>query len=214
MGIAKEHGVEPFRWWVERGAVEPIDMDDVPHHDWPHWEARYDNDLEKRKRTTRLIGNLPESIQNIFARMRSAYWQSEWSQEMGYELVDDETLHGGGLHVTNPGGWLQTHLDYAAHPYVTGKERRLNLIAFLNPVWREEWGGALLLCDPMGKPVKSIVPEPGMVVGFETGDDSYHGVAKVTGWVPRVTAAVYYLSNLRPGVTRKRALYIPERGTM
>lgn len=214
MDSAKECGVVPFRWWIQRDAVKPIDMADVPHHDWVHWEARYDNELERRKRTTRLLDKLPESIQNIFGRMRSAYWQGEWSGELGYELEDDSTLHGGGLHVTDPGGSLQVHLDYAAHPYVTGKERRLNLIAFLNPDWRMEWGGALLLCDPMGVPVKSIYPEPGMVVGFETGDDSYHGVSRVTGWVPRVTAAVYYLSNLRPGVTRRRALYIPVRGTM
>lgn len=212
--MAKESGSVPFRWWIERNVVNPIDMSDLPPFDWPGWEARYDNELERRKNTTRKIDKLSMAIQEIFTRMRSEYWQNDWSTEMGYRLEDDPTLHGGGLHVTYPGGRLQTHLDYAAHPYLPGKERRLNLIAFLNPEWREEWGGALQLCDPMGVPVKEIYPEPGMVMGFETGDDSYHGVAKVTGWTPRVTAAVYYLSDLRPGVTRRRALYIPSRGSM
>ncbi len=149
---------------------------------------------------------------SIIDAMRSR--TDEWSGRVGYTLEDDPTMHGGGVHVTDPGGWLNCHVDYAAHPYLSGKERRLNLIAFLNPEWHREWGGALQLCDPMGNAVKEIYPEPGLLVAFETGDESYHGVSKVTGPVPRITAAVYFLSDLRPGVTRKRALFMPNRGMM
>jgi Rps23 Pro-64 3,4-dihydroxylase Tpa1-like proline 4-hydroxylase len=38
------------------------------------------------------------------------------------------------------------HLDYEKHPY-SGKERRLNLIYFLNKEWDSNWGGELELCD-------------------------------------------------------------------
>lgn len=207
-----EFGCDPFRWWAIRNLIEPMPLDELPGQDWPGWEARYDNDTERRKRTSRDLIGMPGAARKAIAFLRDSFALRFWSESLGYPVEDDPTLHGGGLHVTDPGGWLSTHLDYACHPKLPGKERRINLIAFLNPEWRPEWGGFLQLCDPMGRPVKEFAPEPGLIVAFETGDQSYHGVSQVCGTIPRVTAAVYFLSDLRPGVTRQRALFIPNRG--
>jgi Rps23 Pro-64 3,4-dihydroxylase Tpa1-like proline 4-hydroxylase len=38
------------------------------------------------------------------------------------------------------------HLDYSIHP-ITGKERRVNLIIYMNKDWKEEWGGELNLWE-------------------------------------------------------------------
>lgn len=183
----------------------------IPAADWPGWEARYENDTERHKRTTRHLIDFP-ACRTIVNRLCEPGTISEWSARIGYTVEDDPTMHGGGLHVTAPGGWLSTHLDYDRHPYVSGKRRALNLIAFLNHEWRHEWGGALVLCDAMGEAKKRIYPAPGRLVAFEVGDLSYHGVEPVTGPVERITAAVYYLGPAGARNTRKRALFLPNRG--
>jgi hypothetical protein len=253
------HGGDPFPWWVAEGFAPAVPPDAIPGPEWDGWEARYNNDLERHKRTTRHTDRLPAPVRDVFAAMRSAGEVRRWRERTGIpDLEDDPTLHGGGLHVTDPGGHLACHLDYARHPLMSDRERRLNLILFLNPEWDESWGGALCLCDPGGNVVERIYPAPGRLAAFVTDDLSYHGVEPVKapgGWTcpgcsmglfepkyasdggycqhcaggdppdpkclewkrgwrpvpPRVTAAVYYLSALRPGVTRRRALFMPAR---
>ena len=209
LGDATTHGKVPVRWWSEPGAVRAVDLADIPAAEWGGWEARYENDAEHLKRTTRKLTGLSSAVRDVFRNLRGSV--GAWSTRLGYPVEDDPLLHGGGLHVTEPGGHLSTHLDYDRHPKYPSKRRAVNLIAFLNPEWRPEWGGALVLCDPEGKVVERIVPEPGKVVAFEVGDLSYHGVEPVTGPVPRVTAAVYFLSEAGPGNTRRRALFLPSR---
>lgn len=210
--LAAEYGTDPVRWWAFDGAVRPVELFRVPlAHDRAAWEARYDNDAERGKRTTRHAHWLDFVAPGLFPALRGR--AAEWSARLGYPVEDDPTMHGGGLHVTAPGGWLSTHLDYDLHPHVPGKRRALNLIAFLNPEWRPEWGGALVLCDPMGGVVTRLAPRPGRLVAFEVGDLSYHGVEPVAAAAPeRVTAAVYYLSAAGPANTRRRALFLPNRG--
>ena len=54
--------------------------------------------------------------------------------------------------------------------------RRLNLILYLNPGWREEWGGHLNFYDSNGANKEaSILPLANRMVIFETHDFSYHG---------------------------------------
>ncbi|MDB5312649.1 MAG: putative proline hydroxylase [Gemmataceae bacterium] len=204
-------GTEPVRWWVIDGAVLPVPADAIPPADSAVWEARYANDLEAGKRTTRHLDRLHGGIAGTIAALRSRASVSGWSARLGYTVEDDPALHGGGLHVTEPGGVLAVHLDYDRHPLVPGRRRALNLIAFLHPEWEPAWGGALVLCDPMGQAVKRIEPVPGRLAAFEVGDLSYHGVEPVTGPAERVTAAVYYLSPAGTQNTRRRALFMPKR---
>lgn len=199
-------GTEPCRWWIEDGWCEPPSLA-LPPPESDLWEARYSNDCERGKRTTRRVEG--PVLAPLFARLRAA--AAKWSARLGYAVEDDPTLHGGGLHVTEPGGVLAVHLDYDRHPLIAGRRRALNLIAFLHPRWDPEWGGALILCDSAGRVVQRIEPVPGRLAAFEVGDLSYHGVERVTGPAERVTAAVYYLSEAGPSNTRERALFMPAR---
>lgn len=173
----------------------------------------YDNDCERRKRTTRDLARMPAEVTRLLSWMRSESMVRLWSERTGIEgLVDDSTLHGGGLHVLGGGGWLNTHLDYARHPILQSYERRLNLILFLNPQWQEEWGGAFEMCNPDGRVVERLYPSPGRLVAFETSDLSYHGTQPTRSDAPdRMTLAVYYLARARPEATRVRALFMPNR---
>ena len=206
------HSETPYRHWIVDGWIKPVGWEHLPGMMWEEWEVGYANDVERSKRTTRVV---PEGYEHVFAKLRSAETVEKWIEHTGIrDLADDPTMHGGGLHVMGNDSWLQGHVDYQLHPKLPGRERRLNLIAFVHPTWRPQYGGRLLLMNSTGQTVTAIDPLPGRLVVFETGDASYHGVQRVAGDAPpRVSAAVYYHSPAREGASRTRALFFPNRNS-
>ena len=110
-------------------------------------------------------------------------------------LLADPKFSGGGMHVTGPGGRLDVHVDFN-YQKEEKLHRRLNILLYLNPQWRPEWGGEIEMWD---KDVKnrltSMSPLLNRCLVFETTEISYHGVRPVT--VPddvcrRSFAAYYY----------------------
>ena len=87
---------------------------------------------------------------------------------------------------------------------------------YLNPDWKESWGGALgLWRDDNGRPgelVKSIAPLFNRAVIFDT-TNAWHGLPEPITCPPgqyRKSLAVYYLCQPREGaVARNRALFAP-----
>lgn len=201
-------GLAPFRHWIIDGWCDPCGP--LPPVDW---EANYENDCERGKRTTRDVFALPADYRAVFARLGAAHTVDEWVERTNIPgLSFDGSLHGAGLHVTEPGGFLQVHVDYERHPYRPHMERRLSLIAFLHAEWRPEWGGELLLCDPTGRAAVRLEPRPGRLVAFEGGPASYHGVRRTAADAPpRVTAAAYCLAPARASAARLRACFLPNR---
>jgi hypothetical protein len=200
---------QPFRHWIFDGYFQPVG----PLPASLPWEVKYGNDLERDKRTLRDVAALPDDFREVFAELTDPASVNAWARRLDVPgLINDPMMHGAGLHVTDPGGWLQVHVDYERHPRHPDYERRLSLIAFLHPEWRPEWGGQLLLCDPSGEPRTAIDPLPGRLVAFEGGPTSYHGVRPTTPEAPpRISAAVYYLARTRPHASRLRALFMPNR---
>lgn len=111
------------------------------------------------------------------------------------ELTGD--TNGGGMHQTGTGGCLAMHRDFSYHP-VTGLERRLNCLLFLNQGWRREWGGLLYLGD---RRQVEVVPEFNRMVIFECSDKSWHGHPEpvIAGHVRR-SLACYFYSQPRGGI--------------
>lgn len=167
------------------------------------------------KRTCRDIHLLPDPAPRLFWWLNSQQFIGHLQQLTGLqELLPDPMLHGGGIHCSDQGGRLGIHVDYALHPRLK-LERKLNLVAFLNPEWSPAWGGALELWnDDATECVKRILPQPGRVVIWRPSDISFHGQpqpVECPEHISRTTAAVYYLGEPSPGVTRKRALFVPDR---
>ena len=186
-----------------------------PHPpNWSGWEARYDNDVECGKRASRDFIAFPDDVLRLSGDLTSAPVTAAIADAFGFDpeqFVHDPTWHGGGVHVTEPGGWLNCHLDYALHPYIPDMRRAVNLIVFLHDRWEQGWGGEFYLADGHGKPVEIIEPRPGRAILFETSDVSYHGVLPVTGPMDRVSLAIYYLAPAGPETSRLRALFMPTR---
>jgi Rps23 Pro-64 3,4-dihydroxylase Tpa1-like proline 4-hydroxylase len=115
-------------------------------------------------------------------------------------LLADEELVGGGVHVTGPGGRLDVHIDFN---YMEGRQlhRRVNLLLYLNPTWQEEWGGQIQLWDRNVRTCEQqFSPALNRCVIFETSDISFHGVTPVSPAAPypRLSFATYYYTREAP----------------
>jgi hypothetical protein len=98
-------------------------------------------------------------------------------------------------------------VDFNYHP-ITRQHRRLNLIVYLNPEWRDEWGGSLQLHrDPHVAPeqdeIVTLTPLMNRCVIFETTESSWHGFARIQlpedrQNLSRKSFALYYYTDTRP----------------
>src|ERR1700730_15128018 len=115
-------------------------------------------------------------------------------------ILADEQLLGGGIHVTGPGGRLDVHVDFN---YIEDRKlhRRLNLLLYLNAPWQENWGGQFQLWDKNVKHCEAtFAPIFNRCVIFETSEISYHGVVPVAPDAPalRKSFATYYYTKEAP----------------
>ena len=116
-------------------------------------------------------------------------------------LLGDPYLIGGGLHEIKRGGLLKVHADFNKHS-LTGLDRRLNVLLYLNKDWKEEYGGHFELWDTEMKSCrKKILPAFNTLALFSTTDTSYHGHPDALTCPEdesRKSIALYYYSNGRP----------------
>jgi len=198
----------PFRHWVIDGAVPEFEIDramkSIAGADSKFW-IHYDNENERKRTANSLDLGLTDMLQRW-------PWIAFLERVTGIVgLQPDPELYGGGVHMSESGGFLRPHVDYAFHPH-RKLHRKLNAILFLNAEWNPEWGGAFELYDDRGEVLmRKVYPAPGRLVLWEPSDSAFHGCGEVTGQAARVTAAVYYLSEPKLEVSRKRALFVPLR---
>lgn len=176
--------------------------------DWKH----YDNPLEQKYALNDFKG-LPIT-KSIFDTLQSSNVVDMMRTITGIsDLESDPYLHGAGLHAYPRNGKLDVHLDYSIHP-VSGKERRVNLIIYLNKDWHDDYGGNLQLWNADMSECKSIItPSFNSAILFRTSDISYHGLPyplQCPLGEYRKSLAIYYISHARPNThLRMKAAFFP-----
>jgi hypothetical protein len=181
-------------------------MAEFPGFDGEH--ARNEMGGIGRKAVFQNLPQLGPSYAQLDAMLRSREFLSFTSQLTGIpDLRYDPEYVGGGTHENLSGQDLDPHIDFNYHP-ATQLHRRLNLIVFLNPEWREEWGGVLELhvnpwLPPEEDSVKGIAPLANRCVIFETSENSWHGFKRIQlpddkKHLTRRSIAVYYYTKQRP----------------
>lgn len=143
----------------------------------------------------------PEPVRRLADALGAPKFLEDLSHFTGIpKLLWDDTFAGGGMHLTGPHGLLDVHVDFNLLASA-GVYRRLNLLLYLNPDWREEWGGVLELWDrDVKQRCHAIPPILNRCVIFETSDHSFHGVTalKCPEDVTRNSFAVYCYSDRAP----------------
>ena len=165
------------------------------YDDW----FKYNNPLEVKYAYDN-IGNLKKNTELLFYILSSPQVINLFRKITGINNLNyDEYLHGAGIHAHPRNGKLAIHLDYEKHP-ISGKERRLNLILYLNKEWKEEWLGSTELWnqDVTECIFKSPIKFNSCLI-FRTNDISWHGLPepiKCPEGVFRKSLAYYYISPL------------------
>lgn len=154
-------------------ALEKV-LEEFPSpQDWPEsWGRR--NDVYQNKFGSRgrdLIGPFTNAFIDALNSQPFLDFLSGLTGIPG--LVADHELIGAGLHQIARDGYLAIHADFnKAHH----RDRRLNLLVYLNEDWDEAWGGHFELWNQdLTKKEKAVLPVYNRMVIFNTDEKSYHG---------------------------------------
>ncbi len=139
---------------------------------WTQYKHANENKLGMAKREL-----FPPTLRAVTEELNSPEFVAWISAVTGIPgLISDPMLEGGGLHQSGPGGYLNVHTDFSMHHFHTNWHRRVNLIVYLNPAWREEWGGAIELWEPkMARCGAKYQPLLNHALIFTTDERSLHG---------------------------------------
>jgi len=156
---------------------------------------------EKKKVQITDSRKFPSAIARLNELLASHEFLADLSYVSGMpDLIADDELVGGGMHITGPGGRLDVHIDFN---YLKERKlhRRLNILVYLNRKWDPKWGGDLQLWDREVKNCEAaFAPIFNRCVVFETSNISYHGVVPVAREAPfpRQSFAAYYYTREAP----------------
>jgi Rps23 Pro-64 3,4-dihydroxylase Tpa1-like proline 4-hydroxylase len=155
-----------------------------------------------RKRWVSREQGVDPAIRRLYWELNSGPFISLLEAMTGIEnLLPDPFLLGGGIHQTEPGGFLRVHADFNRHPKLH-LDRRLNLLIYFNQNWRPEYGGNLeLWSQDLSFCQHEVEPIAGRCVIFNTTSNSWHGHPKPLACPDgesRKSLALYYYTNGRP----------------
>ena len=86
--------------------------------------------------------HMPTYSKAVFHALNSRPFIQLLENMSGIEgLIPDPYYMGGGIHRTNTTGYLDIHADFNYHKLMK-IERRMNVLIYLNPDWKEEYGGS------------------------------------------------------------------------
>jgi len=187
--------------FLNKEVIDDIVLEFPPFNDH-NWYS-YDNPLEIKKASNNW---------NLFGPKTYQYFSHVLSQEFTNRLniilngntekiYPDIGLHGGGYHSLKSGGKLNPHLDYSIHPKM-GLQRIVNIILYVTPNWKPEWGGSLgIWSGTNNEPINlenKIDCFFNRAVIFNTIQNSWHGICnKIESpeGITRNSLATYYLHN-------------------
>jgi hypothetical protein len=156
---------------------------------------------------------IPNPLQDVIRLLNAGQFRDGLTAMTRIQhLLDDPALSGGGLHVTSPGGFLNVHTDFTAHPSNRNWRRRINLLLYLTEGWNDEWGGALELWNAdVSECAQRLAPRFNRCVIFETDEKSFHGVPdplRSPAGTNRCSIALYYFTDegrpVKPRATNYR----------
>jgi len=151
--------------------------------------------------------NYGDYLKNVFIELNSPEFIQYLENITGIKdlIPNDIQLSGAGIHRIKNGGYLQLHTDFNSYNNEYGKlDRRINLLIYMNPEWKDEYNGHLCLCDKeQNKCIKKISPILNRCVIFNTSNKSIHGHPEplnVPSDICRQSIAVYYYTKNTNGL--------------
>lgn len=110
-------------------------------------------------------------------------------------MEPDSKLYAGGISLMSEGNFLNPHLDNS-HDSEREKYRVLNLLYYVTPDWKQEYGGNLELWDNgVKEQQRTIFSKFNRLVLMITNKTSFHSVSKVVHNGHRCCVSNYYFAD-------------------
>jgi len=170
------------------------------------WKSNDENSIKQMCQDPDKIKTLP-NIWSTIEFLNSSKFLEDVSKFTDMPtLYGDNEFSGGGLHLIKRGGHLKLHVDFNIAESLPDLNRRLNIILFMNPNWKSEWGGALELWNTdCTECVVKVDPIFNRAVIFDTqpkdGIMPWHGhptPMECPEDIHRKSIALYYYSKEKP----------------
>lgn len=150
------------------------------------------------KHTASNLHRFPALLADVALAMQDARVVRRIGELTGFDaLEEDATFYAAGLSMMFKGQFLNPHIDNS-HDGSRSRYRRLNLLYYLTPNWRPEFGGNLELWNPQVTRQVTIPPLFNRLVIMETHRSSWHSVSPVTVDQPRCCVSSYLFSKRSP----------------
>ena len=190
--------------FASKGKINSFIIDDVLDPDLATriHKAFPDKSQMKKKKSLREYKNIAAQMNNYDPILEEAVYAFQDSRIVKIvgeitglrELIPDELLYAGGISLMSQGNFLNPHLDNS-HNKDRSLYRVLNLLYYVTPDWKEEYGGNLELWDdgPHEKQ-RTIHSKFNRLVVMITNQISVHSVSKVQIDGARCCVSNYYFS--------------------
>lgn len=154
--------------------------------------------FREKKKTSADLSSYDEILANITYALQDQRVVGLIADIIGFDEIEpDPELYAGGLSMMFPGDFLNPHIDNS-HDGGRKRYRRLNLLYYVSPDWKIEYGGNFELWDEDRHQPKTIPALTNRLVVMETNKTSWHSVSRVEVDRPRCCVSNYYFSKISP----------------
>jgi len=162
-------------------------------------KSYYYGDQEIEKNKYAFNNNFGETITSIFKELNNDEFINILENKIGIHNIirNNLELQGAGVHKIFNNGFLCMHTDFEGYndKQYGILDRRINLLLYMNPEWKEYYGGELCLYDKNYRRItKKILPIFNRCVIFIT-PDNIHGhptPLNIPNNICRQSIATYY----------------------
>lgn len=154
--------------------------------------------FRERKYTSKALENMNSLIHDAIFAFQSPEVVATVAKITGIRgMAGDPSLYAGGVSAMTRGQFLNPHIDNS-HEMTRTKYRRVNVLFYVTPGWKREWGGNLELWDPTVRRPTEIPSLFNRLVIMETNRRSWHSVNPVLHNATRCCVSNYYFSAESP----------------
>lgn len=192
------HPGTPTRFVALDGLLPIEDATEI-HRAFPQPAAmRHLKSFRERKYTLKQLEKVPRILEEITFAIQSPVVIDAVEKITGIgSQRPDPSLYAGGLSAMVSGDFLNPHIDNS-HDGERRYYRTLNLLYYVTPDWKEEYGGNLELWDPRVTRPVTIPSLFNRLVIMETNPGSWHSVSPVATDRARCCVSNYYFSDRSP----------------
>lgn len=188
--------------------VPAVAIDDILPEQWARdifaafpeqGRMRFKNSLKERKHVSAQMSEHPPILEEVVYAFQQPEVVSAIAEITGLKALEpDSDLYAGGISAMGKGSYLKPHLDNS-HDADQQRYRVLNLLYYVTPDWRPEYGGSLEVWDdgPEGQP-RSFPSAFNRLVIMATNRTSWHSVSEVTADARRCCVSNYFFSKISP----------------